>query len=77
VAHFRTATNKLKGTSDRCGTRLKRYWCLGINEIMEKDVVLQLPNEMLRLRKGQGDLEIYLTWHSDTLIYLIDRIKLA
>jgi len=50
---------------------------IGINGIMEKDVVLQLANEILRLNKGQGNLEIYLTRYSDSLISLTDRTKLA
>jgi len=50
---------------------------IGINGIMEKDVVLQLANEILRLNKGQSNLEIYLTRYSDSLISLTDRTKLA
>jgi len=50
---------------------------IGINGIMEKDVVLQLANEIINLNKGQNNLEIYLTRYSDTLISLADRTKLA
>ena len=50
---------------------------IGINGIMEKDVVLQLANEIIRLNEGQNDLEIYLTRYSDSLISLTDRTKLA
>ena len=50
---------------------------IGINGIKEKDVVMQLANEILRLNKGQGNLEIYLTRYSDSLISLKDRTKLA
>jgi len=50
---------------------------IGINGIMEKDVVLQLANEILRLNKGQSNLEIYLTRYSDTLISLTDRTRIA
>ena len=50
---------------------------IGINGIMEKDVILQLAKEILMLNKGQGNLEIYLTRYSDTLISLTDRTKLA
>jgi len=50
---------------------------IGINEIMEKNMVLQLANEILRLNKGQSNLEIYLTRYSDSLISLTDRTKLA
>jgi len=53
---------QLKGTINQCGTRWKRYrGAIGINRIVEKDVILQLANEILRLNKGHGDLEIYLT----------------
>ncbi len=50
---------------------------IGINGIMEKDVVLQLAYEIIRLNKDQDDLEIYLTRYSDSLISLTDRTKLA
>lgn len=50
---------------------------IGINRIMEKDVVLQLAKEILRLNKGQGNLEIYLTRYSDSFISLTDRTRLA
>jgi N-acetylmuramoyl-L-alanine amidase len=50
---------------------------LGINGVMEKDVVLQLANEILKLNEGQNNLEIYLTRYSDSLISLSDRTKLA
>jgi N-acetylmuramoyl-L-alanine amidase len=50
---------------------------IGINGIMEKDVVLQLANEILKLNEGQNNLEIYLTRYSDSLISLSDRTKLA
>ena len=50
---------------------------IGINGIMEKEVVLQLANEILRLNNEQSNLEIYLTRYNDTLISLTDRTKLA
>jgi N-acetylmuramoyl-L-alanine amidase len=50
---------------------------IGINGIMEKDVLLQLANEILKLNEGQNNLEIYLTRYSDSLISLSDRTKLA
>jgi N-acetylmuramoyl-L-alanine amidase len=50
---------------------------IGINGIMKKDVVLQLANEILRLNKGQNNLEVYLTRYSDSLISLTDRTRLA
>lgn len=50
---------------------------IGINGIKEKDVVLQLANEIIRLNKGHSNLEIYLTRYSDSLMSLSDRTKLA
>ncbi len=55
----------------------KHTGAIGINGIMEKEVVLQLANEILRLNNKQGNLEIYLTRYNDTLISLTDRTKLA
>jgi len=40
----------------------------GALALMEKKVKLQLANEILRLNKGLGNLEIYLSWYTDTLI---------
>ena len=50
---------------------------IGINGILEKDVVLQLAKEILMLNKGQGNLDIYLTRYSDSFISLTDRTRLA
>lgn len=52
---------------------------VGINGIKEKDVVLEVAEEMLRLNKTlfDGQLDIYLTRYRDTLISLSDRAKLA
>ncbi|NKI27449.1 N-acetylmuramoyl-L-alanine amidase [Arenibacter sp. 6A1] len=52
---------------------------IGVNGIMEKDVVLAVGEEVLRLNKELygNQLEIYLTRYSDTLISLGDRTKLA
>ena len=51
---------------------------IGINGIQEKDVVLSIVNEILRLNKDlEQPLDIYLTRYSDTLISLSDRTKLA
>jgi N-acetylmuramoyl-L-alanine amidase len=50
---------------------------IGINGIKEKDVVLQLAHEILKLNKSPSNLEIYLTRYSDSLISLTDRTKLA
>lgn len=51
---------------------------VGINGIQEKDVVLNIANEILRLNKELNEpLDIYLTRYKDTLISLSDRTKLA
>ncbi|SDE60904.1 N-acetylmuramoyl-L-alanine amidase family protein [Cellulophaga baltica] len=51
---------------------------IGINGIKEKDVVLDIALEILRLNKNsETPLYIYLTRYSDTLISLSDRTKLA
>ena len=51
---------------------------IGINDIQEKDVVLSIANEILKLNDDlEKPLDIYLTRYSDTLISLSDRTKLA
>jgi N-acetylmuramoyl-L-alanine amidase len=51
---------------------------IGINGIKEKDVVLNIALEILRLNEeSEKSLDIYLTRYSDTLISLTDRTKLA
>tara|TARA_R110000850_G_scaffold109507_5_gene222582 strand:+ start:2018 stop:2653 length:636 start_codon:yes stop_codon:yes gene_type:complete len=51
---------------------------IGINGIKEKDVVLSIANEILRLNNDlEKPLDIYLTRYKDTLISLSDRTKLA
>ncbi|ALJ04884.1 N-acetylmuramoyl-L-alanine amidase [Pseudalgibacter alginicilyticus] len=51
---------------------------IGINGIKEKDVILDIALEILRLNeKSETPLDIYLTRYSDTLISLLDRTKLA
>tara|TARA_R110002049_G_scaffold187779_1_gene356056 strand:- start:12379 stop:13038 length:660 start_codon:yes stop_codon:yes gene_type:complete len=51
---------------------------IGITGIKEKDVVLDIALEILRLNeKSETPLDIYLTRYSDTLISLSDRTKLA
>ena len=51
---------------------------IDINGIQEKDVVLSIANEILRLNNNlEKPLDIYLTRYSDTLISLSDRTKLA
>ena len=47
---------------------------IGINGVQEKDVVLSIANEILRLN---NDLDIYLIRYSDTFISLSDRTNLA
>lgn len=52
---------------------------IGINRIKEKDVVLSIALEIIRLNGLETNckLDIYLTRYSDTLISLKDRTKLA
>lgn len=51
---------------------------IGVNGIKEKDVVLDIALEILRLNeKSNTPMDIYLTRYSDTLISLSDRTKLA
>jgi len=51
---------------------------IGINGIQEKDAVLEIANEILKLNEqSEKPLDIYLTRYSDTLISLSDRTKLA
>ena len=51
---------------------------IGINGIQEKDVVMSVANEILRLNNDlEKPLDIYLTRYRDTLISLSDRTKLA
>ena len=51
---------------------------IGINGIQEKDVVMSIANDILRLNNDlDKPLDIYLTRYRDTLISLSDRTKLA
>lgn len=52
---------------------------IGINGIQEKDVVLNIAKEIIRLNKTILDdkLDIYLTRYCDTFIALSDRSRLA
>ncbi|WP_350286927.1 N-acetylmuramoyl-L-alanine amidase [uncultured Croceitalea sp.] len=51
---------------------------IGINEIQEKDVALNIANAILKLNnESDTPLDIYLTRYTDTLISLTDRAKLA
>tara|TARA_R110000744_G_C19362538_1_gene561566 strand:+ start:245 stop:904 length:660 start_codon:yes stop_codon:yes gene_type:complete len=52
---------------------------IGVNGIMEKDIVLQVAKEAIRLNRELfgNTLDIYLTRYNDTLISLGDRAKLV
>lgn len=51
---------------------------IGVNGIQEKDVVLSIANEILKLNNDLNKpLDIYMTRYKDTLISLSDRTKLA
>jgi len=52
---------------------------IGINVIKEKDIVLEVAKEAIRLNKELfgNTVEIYLTRYNDTLISLGDRTKLV
>ena len=52
---------------------------VGVKGIKEKDVVLKIAEETIRLNRELYDdiFQIYLTRYSDTLISLADRTKLA
>lgn len=52
---------------------------IGVNGIQEKDIVLNIAKEIIRLNKMILDdrFDIYLTRYKDTLISLTDRTKLA
>jgi N-acetylmuramoyl-L-alanine amidase len=51
---------------------------IGVNGIQEKDVLLNIANDILKLNNElEKPLDIYMTRYSDTLISLSDRAKLA
>jgi len=52
---------------------------IGINGIQEKEVVLDIALEILRLQKTvlNNELDIYLTRYQDTFVPLADRSRLA
>ena len=52
---------------------------IGVNDIYEKDVVLNVAKAILKLNKSlfDNELDIYLTRYTDTLISLSDRSRLA
>lgn len=52
---------------------------MGINGIAEKDIVLKVANEIVRLNQElyEGTMEIYLSRYADTLISLGDRARLG
>ena len=54
------------------------FGAIGIYGLKEKDVVLQVALEIIRLNaRSKNPMDIYLTRYSDTLISLSDRTKLA
>ena len=51
---------------------------IGVNGIQEKDVVMNIALEMLRIKEqSKMPFDIYLTRYGNTLISLLDRTKLA
>ncbi|MBI6119130.1 N-acetylmuramoyl-L-alanine amidase family protein [Salegentibacter maritimus] len=75
---FGQETELKKGIVIDVGHGGKDSGTVGINGIKEKDVVLDIGLEILRLNKmSETPLDIYLTRYSDTLISLSDRTKLA
>ena len=52
---------------------------IGVNGIQEKDIVLRISKEVLRLNKTfiNDSFDVYLTRYKDTLISLSDRSRLA
>ncbi len=52
---------------------------IGVNDVLEKTIVLDIAKEVLRLNRDlyKDTLDIYLTRYSDTLISLGQRMKLA
>ncbi len=52
---------------------------IGVHGLQEKEVVLHIAKEMIRLNKTllEGNFDIYLTRYKDTLISLSDRTQLA
>lgn len=57
----------------------KDQGAIGVNHLQEKDVVLDVAKEIIRLNRTlfKDRFEIYLTRYKDTLIALGDRTKLA
>lgn len=68
-----------RGHSHRPGHGGKDSGAIGINTILEKDVVLNIAKEILKLNQSlfDNELDIYLTRYNDTLISLSDRGRLA
>ncbi len=52
---------------------------IGVNDVYEKDVVLNVTEAILKLNKSlfENELDIYLTRYNDTLISLSDRSRLT
>lgn len=57
----------------------KDFGAVGVNGILEKDVVLKIAKQIVELNENvfKDQFEIYLTRYKDTLISLGDRTKLA
>lgn len=52
---------------------------VGLNSVLEKDIVLKIATEMVKISNGflNNGLDLYLTRYKDTLISLRDRTKLS
>ncbi|MGB3773862.1 MAG: N-acetylmuramoyl-L-alanine amidase [Leeuwenhoekiella sp.] len=75
---FGQETNAQKRIVIDLGHGGKDSGAVGINGIMEKDVVMTIASEILRNNENsEMPLDIYFTRYSDTLISLSDRTKLA
>ncbi len=75
---FRQETGLKKRIVINVGQGGKDSGAIGINGIKEKNVVLNIGLEILRLNeKSEAPLNLYLIRYNDTLISLSDRTKLA
>ncbi|HEA30725.1 MAG TPA: N-acetylmuramoyl-L-alanine amidase [Leeuwenhoekiella sp.] len=75
---FGQETNAQKRIVIDVGHGGKDSGAISINDIQEKDVVLSLATEILKLNDAWNEpLDIYLTRYSDTLISLSNRTKLT
>ena len=75
---FGQETNVQKRIVIDVGHGGKDAGAIGVNGIQEKDIVLDIALEILKLNeKSETPLDIYLTRYRDTLISLSHRTKLA